>query len=392
MANDQRRSRRLIPWMIAGTAALAIAPLIASGAVASAAPKSAKATPVTIGVSEMLTGPSEYYGKAALAGVELGKNYLNAHGGILGHPVQLQIVDDASLNTEAVTEVRGFAQNKSIPMAVAPTYQPNFESSCTVASTYGLPIVGAQSAPLTKAQNPNVDCFVVTSNVDTQAKAALATLKRYYGIHSLVLVYDQTNAYVSEFAPVIANLAKSLGYSVSTLAVTAGQTDYGPQITQILQAKPGVVVPNMVTEDAARFMSQAREEGYKGMFADLISELTNTRIYSLSNGAAKGLFAATPQSVGVPSFAAFIKLYTKTWSAPTDPTYAGFGYDAMMLVAKAMETAGTVTNRPAILKALRSLPSLSGSIVYTNEGGGAYLTSKVYYVTLTANGYVPAKL
>jgi len=395
MVNTNRRNRRrLIPWMIAGTAALAVAPLVASGGVASAAPKAPKAsTTVTIGVSEMLTGASEYYGNAALTGVKLGTAYLNAHGGILGHKVVLSVQDDASENTEAVSEVRSFAQNPAIPMVVAPTYQPNFEASCTVASSFGLPIVGAQSAPLSKTDNPKNDCFVVTSNVVTQAEAALLTLKKDYGIKTVALLYDQTNAYVSQFDPVIEGLVRKAGLKlVGNLAVTAGQTDYGPQITTLLQADPGVIVPNMVTEDAARFMSQARAEGVKGMFADLISELTNSRIYKLSNGAAKGLFAATPQSVGVATFAAFIKLYTKTYGAPTDPTYAGFGYDSMMLIARAMQKAGTVTNRSAILKALRDLPSMTGSICYTNEGGGAYLTNKVYYVTLTSSGYKPAKL
>ena len=389
MATRQRRSRRLLPLLVAGAAALTVAPLLASSG-ASATPRSASA--VTIGVSEMLTGPSEYYGNAALTGVKLGVKYLNAHGGIMGHTVKITVQDDASLNSEAVSEVRSFAQESSIPVVIAPTYQPNFEASCTVAGSFGVPIVGAQSAPLTKAQNPKNTCFVVTSNVNTQAKAALQTLKKFDHIKSITLLYDQTNAYVSQFAPVISNLAKSLGLKVQVLPVTSGQTGYGPQITKILSFKPSIIVPNMVTEDAARFMLQARNEKVTSTFVDLISELTNTRIYKLSDGKANGLFAATPQSVGVPSFKAFVQLYTKTYGAPQDPTYAGFGYDSMLLIAKAMTTAHTVTDRTAILKALRSLHSMCGSICYTNEGGGAYLTSTVFYVTLGPSGYVPAKL
>jgi branched-chain amino acid transport system substrate-binding protein len=389
MATRQRRSRRLIPAIVAGTAALTLAPLAVSAG-AAASPKASGT--VTIGVSEMLTGPSEYYGNAALTGVKLAVTYLNAHGGIMGNHVAITVQDDASLNSEAVSEVRSFAQDSNIPMIIAPTYQPNFESSCTVASSFNVPIVGAQSAPLTKAQNPNTDCFVVTSNVNVQAKDALKTLIKYDHIKSMTLVYDQTNAYVSEFTPVISNLAKSLGLTTQVLAVTSGQTDYGPQITKILSFNPSIIVPNMVTEDAARFMLQAREEKVTSLFVDLISELTNTRIYKLSNGKAAGLFAATPQSVGVPSFKAFVSLYTKYYGAPQDPTYAGFGYDSMMLIAKAMTVAHTITDRSAILKTLRSLKSMCGSICYSNEGGGAYLTNTVYYVTLTASGYVPAKL
>jgi branched-chain amino acid transport system substrate-binding protein len=373
-------------------AALTIAPLaVAGSAPAAAAAKSAQT--VTIGVSEMLTGASEYYGQAALKGVELAEEYLNAHGGIAGRKIQLSVADDASDNEQAVNVVRGYAQNSSIPIVIAPTYQPNFEAACTVASSFGVPIVGAQSAPLTKAQNPKGQCFVDTSDLTTQITAALTALKKDFAVHTVALLYDSTNAYVSEFNGVIEALVKKVGLTLSSdQSVTAGQPDFGPQISKLLLGKPDVIVPDMVPEDAARFMHQARAEGVKGMFADLISELTNTRIYSLSDGAANGLFAATPQSVGVPSFAQFIKLYTAKYGAPSDPTYAGFGYDAMMLVAKALETAHTFTNRTAITHALKTMPGFCGSICYKNQGGGAYLTSTVYFVTLRRTGYVPAKL
>ena len=80
--------------LIVAAAALTVGPLMVSGGVASATPKSSSS--ITIGVSEMLTGASEYYGNAALTGVELGTAYLNAHGGILGHNVNLSVADDAS--------------------------------------------------------------------------------------------------------------------------------------------------------------------------------------------------------------------------------------------------------------------------------------------------------
>ena len=332
--------------------------LIISGTGAASAAPAKSSSSITIGVSEMLTGASEYYGQAALKGVELATQYLNAHGGILGHHINLSVADDASDNEQAVNIVRGFAENSAIPLAIAPTYQPNYEAACTVASSAGLPIIGAQSAPLTASQNPKHECFVDTSDLNTQITAALTTLKTDFHVKTIALLYDSTNAYVSEFDGVIVNLVKKAGLKLTNnLAVTTGLTSYGSQLTSLLQSKPDVIVPNMVTADAARFMQQARAEGVKSKFADLISELTNSDIYKLSSGAANGLFAATPQSIGVPSFAAFIKLYTARFGPVQDPTYSGFGYDAMMLAAAGMTKAGTVTNRQAITSALNKLSS-----------------------------------
>lgn len=348
---------------------------------------------VTIGVGEMLTGASEYYGNAVLLGAQLATTEINKNGGILGHKVVLQTQDDASDNSQAVNIVRSFAQDSSIGMAMAPTYQPNFTAACAVANQFGLPIVGAQSAALTGKENPKGYCWVVTSNVDTQISGGLQLLHQKKGIDTIAVVHDQTNSYVSGFNPTIVSDAGKAGMKVTdNISVTSGQTDYGPQITQIMQSNPQAVVPDMVTADAARFMQQLRSDGYKGLFVDLISELTNTRIYSLSSGAADGLFAVSPQSVGEASFKTFVDEYTAAYGAPQDYTYAGFGYDSMMLIAKAMEAAHSTTNRTAINKALTNMKTFCGSVCYNNAGGGAFYTANLYYVTLSASGWQPANV
>lgn len=352
---------------------------------------SASAPTIRIGVGEMLTGPSAYYGNAVLQGVRVALDTLNARGGVLGRKLELQVLDDASDNTQAVNIVRKFAQDGGVPVAIAPTYQPNFEAACAVANQLGLPVLGAQSAPPPAAQNPKGYCYVVTSDLYAQVKDAIATLHRTMGIRSFAVVYDQTNAYVTRFSQETVTDIRAAGLVVAeNLAVVAGQTDYGPQITRLLGSKPQAIFPAIVTEDAARFMQQARAAGVKAVFFDPASELTNRRIYDLSKGAAEGVIAATPQSIGVPSFKAFVQAYEKKYGPLDDPTYSGFGYDALLLAARAMEAAKTTSDRAAIKRALDGTRSFCGSICFQNDGHGNFLTSKLYYVKLTASGYVPA--
>ena len=59
--------------------------------------------PLVIGASVSLTGDFSDSGKAVKNGYELWANTVNAHGGILGRQVRMDIVDDASSPTQVVT-------------------------------------------------------------------------------------------------------------------------------------------------------------------------------------------------------------------------------------------------------------------------------------------------
>ena len=66
------------------------------------------------------------------------------------------------------------------------------------------------------------------------------------------------------------------------------------------------------------------------MFADLISELTNSDLYS-SPRCGQGS-VRSDSAVGWRSELRCLHqaLHEARYGAPTDPTYAGFGYDSMM--------------------------------------------------------------
>jgi len=94
--------RRYAAGSIVLAGGLLLAALGSAGvAGASAAPH--KKSPVLIGVSLSLSGDNAAYGQAFKQGYELWADYQNSHGGLLGHPVQLKILSDASSLTQLVT-------------------------------------------------------------------------------------------------------------------------------------------------------------------------------------------------------------------------------------------------------------------------------------------------
>jgi branched-chain amino acid transport system substrate-binding protein len=374
--------------MVAGVLMTALILLLAVG---SSGALAANGT-VKVGVIEMLTGGSAFYGNAVLEGIKVAETEINASGGINGKKVQLVILDNASDNAQAAALTAQLASDKSIPVGITPTYQPNFNAACARANTDGFPMVSAQSGPPDPKNNPQGWCWTMTTDPIAQATYSFKTLKAEKGWKRFVMVYDQDNGYVAFQRPNIRESAKAAGVDLQEVGVAAGTSDFGPQITRARNANADAVFPFFTIEDAARFMKQARQRGLTTPWFDPVSQLTSKRLPQLSGGAATGLLASTPQSPDdIASFKAFLRYYAKlNGKELDDPTYTGFGYDALRLIARAMKDAGTTTDRAAIKAQIDRYKTPCFSICFTGRQDiGAFLAGKFYLVMLSATkGFV----
>lgn len=366
----------LVTWLAAGSAPAQMAMSHASGAT------------LTIGVIQMLTGSSGFYGQALLKGNELAVDQLNAKGGILGKKIVVMSADNASDNAQTVNLARKFGQMSSIPAIIAPTYQPNMEAACAVSTQLGIAQIAGQSAPPPANVNSKGYCFVNSTNIVRQVQQTIKFVAHKYHVTTFAQVYDQQNAYQTQFDKVGTDYIEASGFKiVQDIGVNTGVTDYGPQITSLIHANPQVVMPNLTTEDAARFMQQARARGLKALFVGPNASLVNARLYSLSRGAAAGLIVSTNQSTSQKTYRQFFREFVKKFGHLDDPV-SGFGYDSMMILAKAIAKAGS-TNRNAIKKGLQSFHKLCASICYTYNGHHAFIARSLFYQKLTKNGWVP---
>ncbi len=347
---------------------------------------------VKVGVIEMLTGGSAFYGNAVLEGIKVAAAEINASGGINGKSLQLVIKDNASDNAQAVALTAQLASDKSIPVGITPTYQPNFNAACGRANAASFPMVSAQSGPPDPKNNQKGWCWTMTTDPIAQATYTFKTLKESKGWKRFVMVYDQDNGYVAFQRPNIRESAKAAGVDLQEIGVAAGTSDFGAQITQARNANADAVFPFFTIEDAARFMKQARQRALATPWFDPVSQLTSKRLPQLSGGEATGLLASTPQSPNdIPSFKAFLSYYAKlNGKQLDDPTYTGFGYDALRLIAKAMKDAGTTSDRAAIKAQIDKYKTPCFSICFTGRQEiGAFLAGKFYLVMLSATeGFV----
>src|SRR5437667_10029062 len=131
---------------------------------------------VKVGVIEMLTGGSAFYGNAVLEGIKVAEAEINASGGINGKKVQLAITDNASDNAQAAELRAQLASDKSIPVGITPTYQPNCNAACARANVAGLPRVAAPSGANCREHKPRGWCWTMTTDPVAQATYTFQTL------------------------------------------------------------------------------------------------------------------------------------------------------------------------------------------------------------------------
>jgi branched-chain amino acid transport system substrate-binding protein len=131
-------------------------------------------TPITVGISEPLSGPAQAQGFAAdgqacLKGYELWASDVNSHGGLLGRPVKLIVMNDKGVPTVDANNYKTLITKDHVDLVLAP-----FSSLLTAQGAgpateklhYAL-VAGSAGAP-SVFKPPNPDLFSTTLPVESE--------------------------------------------------------------------------------------------------------------------------------------------------------------------------------------------------------------------------------
>ena len=138
---------------------------------ASCGSASGSASPVTIGISLSLSGDFSADGQAYKQGYELWASDQNKKGGLLGHPIKLQILSDASSPTQVVTNYNTLIGTDKDQLVFGPFSSLLTTPASSVVNRYGYAFVeGAGGAPTVFAQGLK-NVFDVSVPVATNLEA-----------------------------------------------------------------------------------------------------------------------------------------------------------------------------------------------------------------------------
>ena len=329
----------------------------APGTTAAPATTTADAEAITIGASLPLTGDFSEPGTAAQQGYLVWQAMTNDAGGLLGRPVELTIVDNASDQNTASTDYEKLITVDEVDLVVGPFSSFLVIPTSEVAARYGYAFVEpaggapdvfnrgltnlffAQPAPGSEQADPFADyllalpadqrpaTFAVVSQDDPFTLGVMDRLKEFLTEAGVELVFDEI-------------------YAPET-------TDFSAIAIQIADLDPDLIVGGTVFDDSVAQIRAYQDAGYqpRGAFFTTGPSLPGPFREALGD-ATEGVFAAISWFSDAPGFqnAEFVAKYVETFggSAADIPEDAANAFTVGQVLGQAVENIQSVDNAQLI--------------------------------------------
>ena len=310
---------------------------------------------IKIGGLAPLTGSLAIYGVTTTNGANLAINEINKNGGILGKKVEYITLDTKGDSTEAV-----MAYNKLIDRGVSAiigeiTSKPSL-AVAEIAAQDNMPMItptGTQ-VDITEA-GPSI--FRVCFTNPYQGKVLAVLAKERLNADTAAIMINNSSDYSDGIAKAFIEQADILGIKITAKEGYAdGDKDFRAQLTKIAAEQPDVLLVPEYYEQASLIATQAREVGVKAVFigSDGWDGITKTLDSSSYNAIENSYFTNHfSMQDTAPKIQNFLKSYKDTYNE--DPSaFSALGYDAVYMVKKAVENAGS-TNKEAVVDALKNI-------------------------------------
>jgi branched-chain amino acid transport system substrate-binding protein len=326
--------------------------------------------PIKIGVVLSASGGNEPLGKAEKAAIELFVEQVNAAGGINGRPLEVIIKDDASDNNQALEKARDLVA-EDVPVIIGSsgtgttlamkdvTYESKVPQVCMAA---GNSITASKAEWIFRT--PPTDAMA--------AERALIYVRDVLKVSKVAILYDN-NAFGKDGNDVLSRMAPN--YNIEVVANEAyGGNDTEEQmdnhLTNIQSSNPQALIVWGTNPGPA---IARKRMVVKGMDIPFIGShgIANAKFIELAGDAAEGVVLPAGkmlvwQDALEPGSAQYelVKKFSEDYKAKTgsDPnTFAGHGWDAMLIVQDALKRAGNDLSPEAVRNAIEKVSGLVGT-------------------------------
>ena len=354
-----------------------------SGGSGGATPSGLNSQPFVLGVGLPLTGDQAQYGIGSQAADEAAATYVNAHGGMDGHQLNLQFWDTAAQPATGVAGTHKFISNH-VNAVVG-----YFNSDVTIPAdrllqTADIPLFGDNpSSPALATMN--LKNFTRITGNDKNEGLVQADFA-WSNLHlKTTVAIDDNEAFGQAFTQAFTDEFTKLGGSVvKHFAVGASVTDFGSIVSQIRQLNPDAVEFSGFNPAAALLVKQIRAAGLKSVYITDSSQYGSDYTNIAGKAAVGSYMTNSPSASGTPT-----PLYQYLTQALTakkievTPIYAT-SFDAVLDAWHAANDAHSIA--PAdLIKVMHSVSfdGATGQVSFLADGDRAQIRYTVVEVTPT---------
>ena len=331
-----------------------------------AASSAASAEEITIGVPVSLTGVYAFVGTAAVKGLQLAVDEINAGSELgAGRTIKLVVMDDGSNTNQAITLVNKLATVDKVLAIAGPSASPTVLAVSPVVNQLQVPMLGI-------AVTPAVNKAGVWANRVLNSPTTLMTVLTNYTLEtvkpkSVMTVASRDNDGAAAQSKVARSVMEGKVTIMPEESALMAETDFSALSTKIASLKPDVVMITMNDAAAANIVLQAKQAGAAPSTRFVANNAAASASFLRIGGkAVEGVLVGTDAFPEIRTDAlakAFVANFQKKYSASPDPWNA-VGYTIGRLYGNAISNAKAPLTRQSLLDAMvatRNFPVVLGS-------------------------------
>lgn len=323
--------------------------------------------PIKIAAVFSLTGIAAPHNRPLVQVTQLAIKHLNQNGGILNRPVELIVFDNLSTPIGSALAAKEIV-NRKIPAVVGAHWSSHSLAMADILQKAGITMIspGSTNPEITPGRNFIFRaCFIDSFQGQAMAKFARDNLNA----DTAVVVANIDEDYSTNLAQFFSSeFSRRGGMIKQEVSYRGDATDFTENINTILKHKPDVVYLPGYTRDSGLFIKQAKRLGVTATFlgGDGWDEIEKYGGESI-----EGSFQSAPWHPQVPFAKSdeLKKIFKAAYGADIKNTSSPLAFDAVMILAKAIESAGSiepVNIRDALSKT--ELMGATGKIAFDING------------------------
>lgn len=303
-------------------------------------------------------------------GAETARAEINENGGVLGMQVEFisrdnQPVASAPPTPDAsVSAAKELIDTENVFALLGPIYSTNAVEVGPIAQHAQRLMLPGSSGSNVPAVGDYVFLITVPNPFQGKVMANFAMNPDELGATTAATIHQEGDDYSNDLVQAFKAAFQEIGGEiVHSGAYSAGDTTFTALLTEIHDATPDVIFCPAFQPEVPLLINEARSIGITANFLGGSAWDDRERFLSIldDNSVLDGSYYPTNFSIATPDadVQEFVKGYTALFGGPPDGIAAS-GYDAMRLLARAVETAGSL-DRVAVRDAFAGVNGYKGA-------------------------------
>lgn len=316
------------------------------------------ASPITIGVQAPITGQYANEGQGIADAVKLLVKQQNAKGGLLGHPLTVQVCDDQGEAAPAAICARQLVNAGALAVIGSYTSGAALAAESIYARANVVQTSDGTSDELTKRGYKTFFRNAPPNSAEAEFTAAYLKAR---GLTRVAVVTDHSS-FADGLADAVVADAKKAGITVLDKAyITAGSQNYTPVLTKLAALKPQAVYFSGYYTDGGLIKAQMAQLGMKAVFigGDANQNVAFAKIAGNAAAGAVIINVPAPQNLPYPAAKQFLQEFNQAYGHMPPSIFTLTNADGLRAVIATAERIKSV--EPAkLVPALHTLSNFEG--------------------------------